>query len=377
MPRQRRRASVLLRCDAIVWSSTEQPWKPKYNPWPIAVVVAMAAFMEILDTSIANVALPHIAGNLGVSNEESTWVLTSYLVSNAIVLPISGWLAGAFGRKRFFLTCIVLFTPQLASLRLRAESGAADLVPHDSGRGRRRTAADGAGDPGRHVSAGAARHGVRALRRHAIIGADDWADARRLDHRQLQLALDLPHQPSGRRRWRCSSSAADRGSAVSEAPRARAARFDYVGVALLVLGVGALQMMLDKGQEEDWFGSHVHRDAGGRRGGLPDRARHLGVVPQGSDHRRAAVHGTSTSSARNVMMFILGVLLFSSLVMMPQFLQSALGYTATRGLVLSVGGVVMLITMPTSAGSRRKCRRGISSRSAGCCLAARMYLHDD
>src|ERR1700681_5111313 len=85
-------------------------WKPKSNPWLIAVVVAMAAFMEVLDTSIANVALPHLAGDLGASNEESTWVLTSYLVSNAIVLPMTGWLATTFGRKRLFLLCISLFT---------------------------------------------------------------------------------------------------------------------------------------------------------------------------------------------------------------------------------------------------------------------------
>src|SRR5258708_32284911 len=85
-------------------------WTPKFNPWLIAVVVALAAFMEVLDTSTANVALPHLAGNLGASNDESTWVLTSYLVSNAIVLPISGWLAALFGRKRFFLLCIFLFT---------------------------------------------------------------------------------------------------------------------------------------------------------------------------------------------------------------------------------------------------------------------------
>src|ERR1700755_2427207 len=88
----------------------EEVWKPKFNPWTIAIVVAMAAFMEVLDTSIANVALPHLAGDLGASNDESTWVLTSYLVSNAIVLPISGWLATSFGRTRFFLMCIVLFT---------------------------------------------------------------------------------------------------------------------------------------------------------------------------------------------------------------------------------------------------------------------------
>src|SRR5246500_6015380 len=88
----------------------EAPWQPRFNPWLIAVVVAMAAFMEVLDTSIANVALPYMAGNLGASNDESTWVLTSYLVSNAIVLPISGWLAATFGRKRFFMACLAIFT---------------------------------------------------------------------------------------------------------------------------------------------------------------------------------------------------------------------------------------------------------------------------
>ncbi|HLX44290.1 MAG TPA: MFS transporter, partial [Bryobacteraceae bacterium] len=91
-------------------ATPNEVWTPKYNPWLIAVSVAMAAFMEVLDTSIANVALPHMAGNLGASNDESTWVLTSYLVSNAIILPISGWLASVFGRKRFFLLCIIIFT---------------------------------------------------------------------------------------------------------------------------------------------------------------------------------------------------------------------------------------------------------------------------
>jgi MFS family permease len=80
------------------------------NPWLIAVVVSLAAFMEVLDTSIANVALPHIAGDLGASTDESTWVLTSYLVSNAIILPVSGWFVGIVGRKRFFMLCILIFT---------------------------------------------------------------------------------------------------------------------------------------------------------------------------------------------------------------------------------------------------------------------------
>src|SRR5437870_9093054 len=91
--------------------TADQPGsKPKVNPWIIGVAVSLAAFMEVLDTSIANVALPHIAGDLGASNNESTWVLTTYLVANAIVLPISGWLVALFGRKRFFMICIAFFT---------------------------------------------------------------------------------------------------------------------------------------------------------------------------------------------------------------------------------------------------------------------------
>src|SRR5258706_15683229 len=84
--------------------------KPAATPWIIALTVTLATFMEVLDTSIANVALPHIAGNLSASVSESTWVLTSYLVANAIVLPLSGWLSSLFGRKRFYMACVALFT---------------------------------------------------------------------------------------------------------------------------------------------------------------------------------------------------------------------------------------------------------------------------
>src|ERR1700759_3451283 len=85
-------------------------WKPKYNPWLIALTVTLATFMEVLDTSIANVALPHIAGNLSASVDESTWVLTSYLVSNAIVLPLSAWFSSLIGRKRYYMLSVALFT---------------------------------------------------------------------------------------------------------------------------------------------------------------------------------------------------------------------------------------------------------------------------
>src|SRR6266852_2364085 len=91
-------------------NQNEALWKQPHSPWLIALVVTMATFMEVLDTSVANVALPHIAGNLAAGVDESTWVLTSYLVSNAVVLPLSGWISGRVGRKRFYMSCVALFT---------------------------------------------------------------------------------------------------------------------------------------------------------------------------------------------------------------------------------------------------------------------------
>src|ERR1700679_1160324 len=96
--------------DASAANAAMYTWKPRVNPWLIAATVALAAFMEVLDTSIANVALPYIAGSLGASADQSTWVLTSYLVANAIVLPMGAWAASVIGRKNFFMLCIVIFT---------------------------------------------------------------------------------------------------------------------------------------------------------------------------------------------------------------------------------------------------------------------------
>src|SRR3984893_3987326 len=120
-------------------------WKPSHNPWAVALTVTLATFMEVLDTSIANVALPHIAGSLGASSEEATWVLTSYLVSSAVVLPISGWLSNRFGRKRFYMTCVALFTvcsflcglantlPLLIIARILQGAGGGGLAPSEQG----------------------------------------------------------------------------------------------------------------------------------------------------------------------------------------------------------------------------------------------------
>src|SRR5258708_37022398 len=118
-------------------------WKPHHNPWAVALTVTLATFMEVLDTSIANVALPHMAGTLGASQQEATLVLTSYLVSSAIVLPISGWLSNRFGRKRFYMTCVALFTvcsllcgiantlPLLIIARILQGAGGGGLAPTD------------------------------------------------------------------------------------------------------------------------------------------------------------------------------------------------------------------------------------------------------
>ena len=113
-------------------------WKPRYNPWLIAITVTMATFMEVLDSSIANVSLSHIAGSLSAGQDESTWVLTSYLVSNAVILPLSGWLATVIGRKRFYMTCVALFTTSSILVRLGAFAGMADRLPRAAGRRRRR-----------------------------------------------------------------------------------------------------------------------------------------------------------------------------------------------------------------------------------------------
>src|SRR5437764_13800521 len=95
-------------------NGTQRAWTPTFNPWLIAASVMLATFMEVLDTSVANVALPHIGGSLSATPEEATWVLTSYLVSNAIILPTTAWLASVFGRKRLLLTCIAIFTASSA-----------------------------------------------------------------------------------------------------------------------------------------------------------------------------------------------------------------------------------------------------------------------
>ena len=127
-------------------------WRPKFNPWAIAMTVTLATFMEVLDTSIANVALPHIAGNLSISQDEATWVLTSYLVANAVILPISAWLSTKFGRKRFY-DLRGAFRSQLIDVWLGSESTRIGVLSGLAGIGGRRPRAHGTSDSSRHFSA--------------------------------------------------------------------------------------------------------------------------------------------------------------------------------------------------------------------------------
>ena len=272
----------------------DQDWKPRYNPWLIALVVALAAFMEVLDTSIANVALPHISGDLGASQDESTWVLTTYLVANAVVLPISGWLSSLMGRKRFFMTCIALFTAAslLCGIAPTLPALLCALAIQGAGGGGLQPMAQSImadSFPPKLRGAAFALFGMTVVVAPAlgpILGGwitDNytwrWIYFINLPIGLLALGLvyKLIEDPPFLRRFKPGEM-----------------HFDTVGFALLALGVVALQVLLDKGQEDDWLASH-----------------------------------------------------FSSQVLMPEFLQMLMGYTAAdAGVVVSIGAALVMVTMP-------------------------------
>ena len=226
------------------------------NPWLIAIVVALAAFMEVLDTSIANVALPYMAGSLSATTEQSTWVLTSYLVSNAIVLPITGWFVSLLGRKRFFMICLAVFTlssllcgiaPSLGAMivfRILQGAGGGGLQPMAQA-----ILADTF--PPQQRGLAFALFGITV-----VVAPDSRTHPGRLDHRQLRLALDLSDQPAGRHRGVAADLSSGGRPAVAEA-RSRAEEYESTTSAWRCSSSasGALQVMLDKGQELDWFSS--------------------------------------------------------------------------------------------------------------------------
>jgi DHA2 family multidrug resistance protein len=321
-------------------------WRPKYNPWLIAVVVALAAFMEVLDTSIANVALPYMAGNLGASNDQSTWVLTSYLVSNAIVLPISGWLAGALGRKRFFMSCLSVFTissllcgiaPSLGFLlffRVLQGAGGGGLQPMAQA-----ILADTF--PPQQRGLAFALYGITAIMAPTIgptLGG--W-----ITFNYSWRWIFFINLPVGVATWFLVRRFVEDPPYLNRLKRG-GIRLDFIGIALLTLGIGALQILLDKGQEDDWFGSQFITT--------------LAIVAavclvslviwewfQKAPIIDVRMFRSFNFASANLMMFTLGILLFSSLVLMPQFLQTLVGYTSElAGLALSAGGLVLLFEMP-------------------------------
>jgi DHA2 family multidrug resistance protein len=321
-------------------------WTPKANPWLIACVVSLAAFMEVLDTSIANVALPHIAGNLGASSDESTWVLTSYLVSNAIILPITGWLVSLIGRKRFFLICISLFTvssllcgiaptlPFLLMARVIQGVGGGGLQPMAQA-----ILADTFPPSKRGLAFSV--YGMTAIVAPAIgptVGGwitDSytwrWIFLMNLPVGILALFLvfTFVEDPPFLRRTTFQES-----------------KIDYFGFGLLAVGVGFLQIVLDKGQEDDWFGSPfiVTLSIISVVSLVLLVLRQLRIAQPILDVRLFKNVNFATSS---VMMLMVGAASFSTTVLMPQYLQTLMGYTAeSAGMVLSTAALILLVELP-------------------------------
>ncbi len=349
----------------------------KANPWVITVVVSLAAFMEVLDTSIANVALPYIAGNLGATNDESTWVLTSYLVSNAIVLPINGWLVTVFGRKRFFLTCIFLFTlssllcgvaPSLGILllaRVLQGAGGGGLQPMAQA-----ILADAFPPEKRGLAF--ALYGLTAVLAPTIgptLGG--WIT----DNYSWRWIFFI-NVPVGLFAQGLVQRLVDDPSYLSRT-QGRKTRFDYIGFSLLAIGVGAFQIVLDKGQEDDWFASRFITTLT-IVAALCLAA--LAIYEWSRQNPIIDVHLFTNFNflSATAMMLMLGIVYFSSLVMMPQFLQTLMGYTAgTAGLALSASGLVLLAEMPLvgQLASRVQARFLIALGWAGVALAMLYSAH--
>ncbi len=324
----------------------QEKWRPKTNPWLIASVVALAAFMEVLDTSIANVALPHIAGSLGASQDESTWVLTAYLVSNAVVLPMGGWAASVIGRKKFFMLCIVIFTassflcgiagtlPLLLLFRVMQGAGGGGLQPMAQA-----IMADSF-EPSKRGLAFSLYGLVAVLAPSIGPTLGGWITDNYSWHWifyinipvglfALLLTQRLVEDPP----W-------------SNPDRKNFFRLDYVGVSLLVLSMGALQIMLDKGEEKDWFGSHFIVSFA-----VLFVISFIALIAW-EWYAKNPVMDLKLLKGKNFaiccfLMLLTGGFLNATTVLQQQFLQGKIGYTATwAGLSLSGGGLVLIFLMP-------------------------------
>jgi DHA2 family multidrug resistance protein len=321
-------------------------WTPRFNPWVIAFTVTLATFMEALDSSIANVSLPHIAGTLGATYEEATWILTSYLVSNAIVLPISGWIANRIGRKRFYMSCVALFT--IFSFLCGLANSLTMLIVF-------------------RVIQGAAGGGLQPSER-AIL-ADTFAPAKRSMAFSIYgmavvvapaIGPTLGGWITDNFTWRWIFflnipvgilSLLLTRRIVEDPPylkrmRKRQGTVDGAGLGFLALTIGALQIMLDKGQEDDWFGSHVIvicatlAVAGFALFLWREMTAKHPIIDLSLYRRR-------NFAMSQIVMVVIGAALYSTTVMIPQFLQEMMGYTATEaGYALTLGGLVLIVLLP-------------------------------
>jgi MFS transporter, DHA2 family, multidrug resistance protein len=316
------------------------------NPWLIALTVMLATFLEVLDTSVANVSLPHIAGDLSAGVDESTWVLTSYLVSNAIVLPLTGWLSSIFGRKRFFMVCVATFTvcsflcgiaPSLGLLvffRILQGAGGGALQPISQ-------AILVESFPKEKQGMAMAVYGMGVVVA-PIIGptlggfiTDNyswrWIFFINIPVGVISLLLTtflIFDPPYLVRR------------------SLRGLRIDYIGLGLLSVGLGFLQVVLDKGERDDWFGSNFIVGCTivaivGLVGALVwELTREDPIVDFRMLKERNFALATFT-------MFMLGFVLYGTTVLLPLMLQTLMGYTAfLSGLVLSPGSLFTLLALP-------------------------------
>jgi DHA2 family multidrug resistance protein len=317
------------------------------NPWVIAITVTLATFMEVLDTSIANVALPHIAGNLSAGRDESTWVLTSYLVSNAIVLPLSGWLSSILGRKRFYMGCVAVFA--LSSFLCGFASSLGMLVVF--------RILQGAGGGGLQPSEQAILNDTFSLEKRGMAFAvygiavvvaptiGPWLGGWITDNYSWRWIFYI-NVPVG------IVSLCLTYLLVSDPPYMKRVSFkdgfriDYIGLGLISLGLGSLQIILDKGQRDDWLASPFIRTflvlmVIGMVGGV---IREMKSKEPVVDFRMLKNRNFAIAT---VAMFFLGFVLYASTMLIPQMLQELFGYSAEQaGLALSPGGALIMVCMP-------------------------------
>ncbi len=338
-------------------------WVPKTNPWLIAATVALAAFMEVLDTSIANVALPHISGNLGASTDQGTWVLTSYLVSNAIVLPLGAWASSVMGRKNFFLFCITIFTissflcgaalslPMLLLFRVMQGAGGGGLQPMAQA-----IMADSF-EPHKRGQAFALYGLVAVLAPSIGPTLGGWIT----DNFSWRWIFFI-NIPVGLLAFFLVTRLVEDPPWIKP-DRSLLKNMDFLGLSFLTIAMGGMQIMLDKGEENDWFASDFIKFftflfVGG-----------LVALVMWELHAKKPIINLRLFRYKNFaiccfLMMLVGGVLNASTVLQPQFMQTLLGYTATTaGMALTAGGLALVVMMPLAGWATGK----ISARTLAVC----------